>query len=227
MAGGTPQRGSGAQVAKRSPPIQIGLLERRLHAEGFSLVAGVDEVGRGALAGPLVVCAVILPSDYDLPGLRDSKLLTPLQRNRIASWIRDQALALSLVRVTPGAIDRYGLHRSNLRALRRAVARLRPLPEYALADGYAPGRLPIPVLSVKKGDRVAASVAAASIVAKVVRDRSMVRLHRRYPGYGFNRNKGYGTREHWDALRLQGPSEVHRRSFTGVLATAMTPSNGV
>jgi ribonuclease HII len=206
---------------------QVGLLEKRLHAEGFSLVAGVDEVGRGALAGPLVVCAVILPPDYDLPGLRNSKLLTAQQRGRIAAWIRDQAIALNIVRVTPGAIDRYGLHRSNLRALRRAVARLQPVPEYALADGYAPGRLPIPVLSVKKGDRVAASVAAASIVAKVVRDRSMVRLHRRYPAYGFNRNKGYGTREHWDALRLQGPSEVHRHSFTGVLATATIAPNGV
>lgn len=195
---------------------EVGLLERRLHAEGFRLVAGVDEVGRGALAGPLVVCAVILPPDYDLPGLRDSKLLTPLARARLAVAIRLQAIALRIVRVTPRAIDRYGLQRSNLRALRRAVALLRPVPEYALSDGYGLSRLRVPTLSIKKGDRVAASVAAASIVAKVARDRTMVRLHRSFPAYGFDRHKGYGTRAHWEALRIHGPSLVHRLSFAGV-----------
>jgi ribonuclease HII len=197
---------------------EVGLLERRLNAEGFRLVAGVDEVGRGALAGPLVVCAVILPPDYDLPGLRDSKLLTPLARVRLAALIRRQAIALRIVRVTPGAIDRHGLQRSNLRALRRAVALLRPVPEYALSDGYALYRLRVPTLSVKKGDRVAATVAAASIVAKVTRDRTMRRLHRAFPAYGFDRHKGYGTRAHWEALRENGPSPVHRLSFAGVRA---------
>lgn len=209
------------------PRDEVGLLERRLHAEGFTLVAGVDEVGRGALAGPLVVCAVILPVGYDLPGLRDSKLLTPLARARLAAEIRHQAVALRIVRVTPLSIDRHGLQRCNLRALRRAVARLRPAPEYALSDGYALRRLGIPTLSIVKGDRVAASVAAASVVAKVVRDRAMARLHRVFPAYGFDRHKGYGTGAHRDALRAHGPSPVHRLSFFGVAGARIAGDDGL
>ena len=193
-----------------------GSIERELHDQGFSLVAGVDEVGRGALAGPLVAGAVILPDDFDLPGLKDSKLLTPKQRDVLAVKIREQAVALSLVRVTPAIIDRRGLHKSNVRALRVAISRLDPAPQYALSDGFAIPRMRVPNLSIRKGDRVAASVAAASIVAKVVRDRAMKRLHRRYPAFGFARNKGYGTAEHWSALRVHGPSPVHRMSFKGV-----------
>lgn len=193
-----------------------GEIERGLREHGFSLVAGVDEAGRGALAGPLVAAAVILPAEFALPGLRDSKLLTSPARERLAEAIREQALALSVVRVTPRAIDRRGLHRSNLRALRQAILRLRPGPDYALSDGYAVSRLRIPTLSIRKGDRVSASVAAASIVAKVVRDRAMRRLHRRYPDFAFDRNKGYGTAEHFEAIRRLGPSAVHRLSFAGV-----------
>ncbi|MGH2728869.1 MAG: ribonuclease HII [Actinomycetota bacterium] len=193
-----------------------GAIERELQDQGFSLVAGVDEVGRGALAGPLYAGAVILPDDWDLPGLKDSKLLTPKQREVLAVKIREQAVALRLVRVTPAIIDRRGLHKSNVRALRAAVARLDPRPHYALSDGFSVPRMPVPTLSIRKGDRVAASVAAASIVAKVVRDRAMRRLHRRYPMFGFARNKGYGTAEHWEALREHGPSPVHRMSFKGV-----------
>ncbi|MBI4728464.1 MAG: ribonuclease HII [Acidobacteria bacterium] len=193
-----------------------GGIERRLRSEGFLLVAGVDEAGRGALAGPLVAAAVILPERYELRGLRDSKLLTPLSRARLDREIRRQALAVSVVRVTPGRIDRRGLHRSNLWALGRAVALLRPVPDYVLADGFRPSRLPAPALSSKKGDRVSASVAAASIVAKVARDGAMARLHRAYPRFGFDRNKGYGTAEHWRALRAHGPAPVHRLSFAGV-----------
>jgi len=193
-----------------------GAIERELQDQGFRLVAGVDEVGRGALAGPLYAGAVILPEDWDLPGLKDSKLLTPKQRDVLAVKIRAQAVALRLVRVTPAIIDRRGLHKSNVRALRNAVARLDPRPHYALSDGFSVPRMPVPTLSIRKGDRVAASVAAASIVAKVVRDRAMRRLHRKFPMYGFARNKGYGTAEHWDALRVNGPSPVHRMSFKGV-----------
>ncbi|MEX2556260.1 MAG: ribonuclease HII [Actinomycetota bacterium] len=193
-----------------------GAIERELHDQGFALVAGVDEVGRGALAGPLVAGAVILPDDFDLPGLNDSKLLTPKQRDVLAVKIRAQAVALTLVRVTPAIIDRRGLHKSNIRALRAAIARLEPRPNYALSDGFSVPRMPVPTLSIRKGDRVAASVAAASIVAKVVRDRTMRRLHRRFPEFGFASNKGYGTREHWTALRAHGPTPVHRMSFKGV-----------
>lgn len=191
-------------------------MEARLREAGFRLVAGVDEVGRGAFAGPLVACAVILPDDFDLPGLRDSKLCPARERQRLAREIRLQAVAFSLVRVSPRVIDRRGLHRANVWALGRAVRRLAPRPEYVLSDGFRLARLPVPSLSVRKGDRVAASVAAASIVAKVSRDRAMARLNRLYPGYGFDRNKGYGTDEHRRAIGRLGPSPVHRRSFQGV-----------
>jgi ribonuclease HII len=193
-----------------------GYIEHTLREQGFSLVAGTDEVGRGALAGPLVAAAVILPEDFDLTGVRDSKLLTPLARERMAATIRAHAVAVSIVRVTPQVIDKRGLHKSNLRALRAAIARLNPRPDYALTDGFPVRRMPCPSLGIKKGDRVSASVAAASIVAKVVRDRAMKRLHRPYPAFGFVRNKGYGTAEHWRALRDVGPSPVHRLSFKGV-----------
>lgn len=193
-----------------------GFIERELHAQGFPLVAGTDEVGRGALAGPLVAAAVILPADLDFSGLRDSKLLTPKAREGTAAWIREHALALSIVRITPAVIDRRGLHKSNIRALRAAISKLEPRPSYALTDGFPVPRMPCPALSIKKGDAVSATVAAASIVAKVYRDRAMKRLHRRYPAFGFARNKGYGTGEHWRALREHGPCDVHRMSFKGV-----------
>jgi ribonuclease HII len=164
----------------------------------------------------LLAAAVILPEDFDLPGLNDSKLLAPAVREGLAVEIRRQAVALSIVRITSRVIDRRGLGRSNQRALRAAIARLQPRPDYALTDGLPVPRMPVPALSIKKGDRVAASVAAASIVAKVTRDRAMRRLHRHYPPFGFKRNKGYGTAEHWTALRRHGPSPVHRLSFAGV-----------
>jgi ribonuclease HII len=193
-----------------------GFIEQQLREQGFSLVAGTDEVGRGALAGPLVAAAVILPPDFDISGLRDSKLMTPLARERMAAAIRGRAVAITLVRITPQVIDKRGLHKSNMRALRAAIARLEPRPDYALTDGFPVKRMPVPSLGIKKGDRISASVAAASIIAKVVRDRAMRRLHRTYPDFGFVRNKGYGTAEHWRALRDVGPSPVHRLSFKGV-----------
>jgi ribonuclease HII len=193
-----------------------GRLERRLRDAGFGLIAGVDETGRGALAGPLLTCAVILPADAKLEGLKDSKLLTPLQRERLAEEIRACAIALAVVRVAPDAIDRRGLHRSNLRALRAAAVKLRPAPEYLLVDGYPIARAPFPSLSIKKGDRVSVAVAAASVVAKVTRDRIMQRLHRKHPEFCFDENKGYGTPEHWRALDKFGPTPHHRLSFSGV-----------
>lgn len=180
------------------------------------MIAGVDEVGRGALAGPLYACAVILPDAINVDGIKDSKLLTAKQRERIAADIRGAALAVSIVRVLPGSIDKRGLHRSNLWALRQAIVRLAPTPDYVLSDGFRPARLPMPALSIKKGDRIARTVAAASVLAKVARDAAMRRMARRYPGYGFETNVGYGTAEHWDALRRMGPTPIHRRSFAGV-----------
>ncbi len=194
----------------------LGLLEARLRAGGFTRVAGADEVGRGALAGPLVAAAVILPPETRLEGLRDSKMCTRLQRERLAEEIHAVALAVCIVSVRPDRIDRLGLQRSNLEALRRAVAGLGERPDYVLIDAFRLRRAPVPTLGVKKADAVSRSVAAASIVAKVHRDRIMRRQHRRHPGYGFSTNMGYGTREHWEALQALGPSPIHRRSFYGV-----------
>lgn len=191
----------------------LGHYERRLREHGFRLIAGVDEVGRGALAGPLVAAAVILPEDFDLDGIADSKLLTKLQRERAFERICAGAICRSMVKVMPMRIDRRGLHRSNLSLLRRAVMRLEVRPDYVLTDGFPVRRMPLPHLSIKKGDAVTASIAAASIVAKVTRDRQMIELHSVDPRYGFDRHKGYATADHLDAVARFGYSDVHRRSF--------------
>jgi ribonuclease HII len=194
----------------------IGYYERQLRQRGFTVVAGVDEAGRGALAGPLVAAAVVLPEDFDLDGLEDSKLLTPLRRQKIYGRILELASAISVCRAMPRRIDRAGLHRTNLSLLKGALRRLPVSPEFVLADGFPLRGLRLPCLGVRKGDVITASVAAASVVAKVTRDRIMVRYHRRFPEYGFDTNKGYGTRWHWAALDRYGPTPIHRRSFKGV-----------
>lgn len=194
----------------------IGLMERRLMDAGFDLVAGVDEVGRGALAGPLFAAAVILPPGIELEGLKDSKLCTRAQRERLAKQIRHVAVSCCVVRVRPSRIDRAGIQSCNREALRRAVRGLSIRPEYVLVDFMRMKRLPWPGLLVKKGDALSRNVAAASIVAKVERDAVMRRYHRRHPHYGFATNVGYGTRHHWNALKQYGPSPIHRRSFYGV-----------
>lgn len=199
-----------------SVAVDLGRYERELRAQGFSLIAGVDEAGRGALAGPLVAAAVILPEGFDLDGLADSKALTPKAREALFRRIVREAVAWSVRRCTPTRIDRRGLHRTNLWLLRRCVRTLPVEPDYVLSDGFSIGRLPVPSLSIRKGDAVVASVAAASILAKVVRDRIMDGYHRRFPMYGFDRNRGYGTPEHLAALRAHGPCPIHRRSFAGV-----------
>jgi ribonuclease HII len=194
----------------------LGRYERELREQGFCLVAGVDEAGRGALAGPLVAGAVILPERFDLDGIDDSKRLSPGQREAAYERIVREAVAWSVRRCTPTRIDRRGLHRSNVALLRRCVTSLPVEPDYVLSDGFPVRRLPVPNLSIKKGDAVTASVAAASILAKVTRDRMMDRYHRRFPAYGFDHNRGYGTPEHRDAIRRVGPSPIHRYSFKGL-----------
>jgi ribonuclease HII len=189
--------------------------ERALRAQGFSRVAGADEAGRGALAGPLVAAAVVLPAGFDPAGIDDSKVLTRKQREEAYERIVASA-AYAVAKAEPAAIDRRGLHRSNIALLRRCVRALDPTPEYALTDGFPVPRLPCPALAIKKGDAVAVSVAAASIVAKVTRDRIMWRMHRRYPEFGFDHNVGYGTPEHLDVLDRLGPTPIHRLSFAGV-----------
>jgi ribonuclease HII len=196
--------------------VDLGRFERGLRQQGFAAVAGADEAGRGALAGPLVAASVILPDGFDLDGIADSKVLTKLQRERAYDRIVVGAVAWSVCKVTPARIDRRGLHRSNIWLLRRAVRQLPVTPDYVLTDGFPVRRLGAPALAMKKGDAVAACVAAASIVAKVTRDRMMERYARRFRAYGFERNRGYGTREHWDALDRVGPCPIHRLSFRGV-----------
>ena len=191
--------------------------ERQLRERGFRVLAGVDEAGRGALAGPLVAAAVILPEGFDLEGIEDSKLLTPKQRREAAVRIRGRAIAISVCKAMPRRIDRAGLHRTNLALLRRALRTLSVTPEFVLSDGFAIKRLGLPCLALRKGDVVTASVAAASVIAKTTRDRIMDRYHRRFPGYGFDTNRGYGTERHWEALWRLGPSPIHRRSFNHVL----------
>jgi ribonuclease HII len=196
--------------------IDLGRYERGLREQGFSRVAGVDEAGRGALAGPMFAAAVILPEAFDLDGIADSKVLSPAAREEAFERIVRDAVTVSVCRVMPSRIDRRGLHRSNLWLLRRAVLTLPVEPDYVLSDGFPVRRLPMPNLAIKKGDAVTASVAAASIVAKVTRDRMMDRYHRRFPVYGFDHNRGYGTPEHRAAIREHGPSPIHRYSFKGL-----------
>ncbi len=193
-------------------------LERVLQRSGFPHVAGADEAGRGACAGPLVVAAVVLPAGRrgEVPGLADSKLLTEPAREAVYEEVQRRALDVAVVVVPPQQVDRQGLHVTNLRAMRQAVCRLTPCPSYVLTDGFPVPGLPAPALAVWKGDRVAACVAAASVVAKVTRDRILRGLHEDYPSYGFAVHKGYATAEHTAALSEHGPCPEHRFSYVNV-----------
>ncbi|MBE1534773.1 ribonuclease HII [Actinomadura algeriensis] len=203
-----------------TPRRDAGLLayERALEHAGLTPVAGVDEAGRGACAGPLVVGAVILRGGRrgTIDGLTDSKLLTPGRREELYEEITERALAWSAVVIPCHDIDRIGLHRCNVTGMRRALAALPERPAYVLSDGFPVPGLEVPGLAMIKGDQVAACVAAASIIAKVTRDRIMVRLHERYPEYGFDLHKGYVTRAHSAALQKHGPCPEHRFSYVNV-----------
>ncbi len=192
---------------------EIDHYERQLRERGIRLVAGVDEAGRGALAGALVAAAVVLPDGFDADGLEDSKLLTRRQRERAYERIREQAVAVGVCKAMPTRIDRAGLHRTNLALLRSALRRLEVTPEFVLTDGFPLKRLGMPCLGLRKGDVVTASIAAASIVAKVVRDGWLGDLHARYPAYELIQHKGYGVSVHRRALAEHGPSVIHRRSY--------------
>ena len=196
--------------------------ERALRRAGLAPVAGVDEAGRGACAGPLVAAAAILPEGRSgiVPGLADSKLLTARARERCYDQVVRRALAWSVVVVEPGECDRLGMHVANVEALRRALARLPHRPSYVLTDGFPVDGLEVPGLAMWKGDRVAACISAASVIAKVTRDRLMCELHERYPAYDFATHKGYITDEHAAALAEHGPSEVHRMRFVNVRRAA-------
>ena len=192
--------------------------ERALARRGLWPVAGADEAGRGACAGPLVVAAVILPEGKrgQVPGLADSKLLTPLARERVYAQVVRRAAAWTVVVIPPQEVDRRGLHVCNVIGMRRALAQLDVQPAYVLTDGFPIPGLDVPGLAVWKGDRVAGCIAAASVIAKVTRDRIMTKLHTRFPSYGFDEHKGYSTPEHQAALREHGPCPEHRFSYVNV-----------
>jgi ribonuclease HII len=195
--------------------------ERALQRVGLDPVAGADEAGRGACAGPLVAAAVILPDarSQQIKGLNDSKLLTALQRERLYTEITRKAIAWSVVCVEPAECDRLGMHVANVAALRRALLRLDVAPSYVLTDGFRVDGLGVPGLAIWKGDRVVACVAAASILAKVTRDRIMCDLDRQYPQYAFSEHKGYCTPLHQERLDVHGPSATHRMRFINVSRT--------
>ncbi|MET8148149.1 ribonuclease HII [Actinoplanes sp. NPDC049668] len=197
-------------------------LERALQRRGFRNVAGADEAGRGACAGPLVAAAAILPEGRrgEIDELADSKLLTAAARERVYGEVVARALAWSVVIIPPAEVDGRGLHVCNLAAMRRALASLTTRPEYVLTDGFPVDGLGAPGLAVWKGDRVAACVAAASVLAKVTRDRLMVELDGRFPDYGFAVHKGYITDEHSAALIRLGPCVEHRFSYVNVAAVS-------
>ncbi len=180
-------------------------------------VAGVDEAGRGCLAGPVAAAAVVLPERWDLTGLTDSTRLSAAQREALEGAIKAQAVAWGVGLVWPREIDALNILRASLRAMGKAVAVLGTRPALLLVDGNQPMPTDIPQRTIVDGDLLEPAISAASILAKTFRDRLMTRLDRRFPGYGFARHKGYGTKAHLEALRRLGPCDQHRRSFKGVL----------
>ncbi|OHB33859.1 MAG: ribonuclease HII [Desulfuromonadaceae bacterium GWC2_58_13] len=199
-----------------SPEVSTLFFEEQAQGKGFANVAGVDEAGRGPLAGPVVAAAVILPAKFDLPGLTDSKKLTPQKRTELFYLIRCQAAAIGVGIVSADEIDRINILQATLRAMSLAVGRLKLPADFVLVDGITPIPLPIAQQTLKKGDSRSLSVAAASIIAKVLRDRLMIAYDRRFPGYGLAKHKGYGSVEHMVAIARLGPSPLHRKTFGGV-----------
>jgi ribonuclease HII len=188
-------------------------LENALRRVGFVHVAGCDEVGRGCLAGPVVAAAVVLHPDRHIPGVCDSKTVPAAERERLYDQILCVAIAWAVGEADPSEIDRINIHQASLRAMQRAVLLLAPLPDIVLVDAFRVPDLPMAQRGVLHGDRRCSAIAAASIVAKVTRDRQMLDLHGRDPRYGFDRHKGYATADHLEAVARFGYSDVHRRSF--------------
>jgi ribonuclease HII len=193
--------------------------EKALLAQGYRLIAGVDEVGRGALVGPVVAAAVIMPAGLKKRWrgqVRDSKLLTPAQREKLFGYISEAAIATGIGSASNNEIDSIGIAGATRRAMVAAIKKLDPQPEFILVDFFRIPEIALPQKGVVDGDTLCFSIACASIIAKVTRDRLLVELDRQYPGYGFAKHKGYGTREHLACLCQRGPCPLHRRSFTPV-----------
>jgi ribonuclease HII len=187
--------------------------EEEVRAQGFPVVAGLDEAGRGPLAGPVVAAAVVLPPNGEFSGVDDSKKLSAEQRGKIFSLLREKACAIGIGIIEAREIDALNILRASLKAMELAVKNLLVSPDFLLIDGTYPLSLPLPQRAIPKGDQRCLSIAAASIVAKVTRDRLMVAYHEEYPEYNFARHKGYATKEHLEAIRRHGCCPLHRQSF--------------
>lgn len=190
-------------------------LEEQAQADGYAVVAGMDEVGRGALCGPVVACVVVLGDAFDCAGVDDSKRLTARQREELSARVREKAAAFSVGVADPREIDRLNILRATHLAMTRAIQGLGMGPDVILVDALAVPGVAVPQRPIVKGDALSVSIAAASIVAKVARDAMMRECDRLYPGYGLAHNMGYASDDHRQALRRLGPSEIHRRSFHG------------
>ena len=196
--------------------IDLWLFEKKAFQKGFSRIAGIDEAGRGPLAGPVVSAAVIIPISLQIPGISDSKKLTPKKRNYLYEKIYDLAVSVGIGIVDPFEIDRINILQAALLSMAMAVENLAPQPDFLLIDGIFLISSALPQEAIPKGDALSASIAAASIVAKVTRDRLMERYHQDYPQFGFSKHKGYPTKAHKEAIRKFGCCLIHRRSFKGV-----------
>lgn len=193
--------------------VDLWEIERSYFEKGIVTICGVDEAGRGPLAGPVCAAAVILPSDLEIPGLNDSKKLTDKRRRELAPIIKEQALTYGIAFATHEEIDEINILQATFLAMERALEQLKIRPELALIDGNRQKDFGITVETVIKGDSRSANIAAASVLAKVTRDDYMEAMALEYPGYGFDIHKGYGTKAHYEALRNLGPSPIHRMSF--------------
>jgi ribonuclease HII len=203
---------------KKIKPVDKLLYERELWGKGYKLIAGVDEVGRGPLAGPVVAACVIFPEDINIPGIDDSKKLTSEKREELYWKIKQNALDFGVGIIQEREIDKLNILRASLKAMQKAISSMKNTPHFLLIDGNQKiPHLDIPQLPVIKGDTLSLSCGAASIIAKVERDRLMKRLHKKYPQFSFDQNKGYASKEHLEALRIYGPCKVHRRSFRRVM----------
>ena len=196
------------------------MIEQTLLQAGIKSIAGVDEAGRGPCAGPLVVAAVVLSDPFSpaLSQVKDSKELTESKREELFDVVVNHSSSYSIIEISADEIDQYGVHKCNIEGMRRAVNGLSQTPEYVLTDGYAIPGLTVPNLSVWKGDQVAISISAASILAKVYRDRIMIELDKQYPNYGFASHKGYITALHTDSIKKHGVLPIHRKSFSNISA---------
>jgi ribonuclease HII len=193
--------------------------ERSAYSSGFSLIAGLDEAGRGPLAGPVVAAAVILPRGLTIPGLTDSKQVPEPERERLFDVIHQQAVSCGIGAADERTIDEVNIYQATIIAMERALAALSCQPDYLLLDAITLPRVPLPQKPLIKGDCRSSSIAAASILAKVTRDRLMLELHEQFPQYNFHKHKGYCTKEHLALLRKHGPCDAHRRSFAPVAET--------